>query len=417
MIRRLSARLSLLFLLGAVTVGYQTNNLDTTFPASEMPMDIRIERIIAGLSLERKIGQLFIIDLRSSNSTPVLEITREVHDLIERTHPGGVLLFGANIDTVEQTRSLVTGLQEAGGYSDDAPIPLFIATDYEGGLVSRLTSSGKIPATPIPPQAVLGKTGDAALAYRVGGVMGRELAAVGITMNFAPVADIRTNPDSMIGNRAFSDDPTAVAAMVAAVVEGMQAVGVSSVVKHFPGHGDTTADSHDGLVSLPHDIERLREIELKPFVAAIESGVDGIMTAHIAVPAISGEGVPTTFSPELITGVLRDELGFDGLIMTDSLTMRAIRKTWDSGESAVKAILAGADIILQPLDPDRAVAGMIDAVRSGVIPEARLDESVERILRIKLKRGGRFTMPPDPDSILGSAEHLAILSELDEHDR
>jgi beta-N-acetylhexosaminidase len=375
---------------------------------SPIVTEVRIDRTLARMSVREKVGQLFMIDLRPTEGHPVLTVTEAVRDMLETYTPGGVLLFGENIDTVEQTVELTNRLQEL------SPYPLAIGTDYEGGVVSRLTSSGKIPATRIPPSREIGDTGDPELAYEVGRVMGSELRSLGITMNFAPVADVLSNPDAMIGNRAFSDDPDVVAVMTGAMVRGIQEEDVSAVVKHFPGHGDTLSDTHDRLVVLPYGRPRLYSVEFVPFRAAIEAGVDGVMAAHIVVPEITGAGIPATLSYELLTRELRDHLGHDKLIVTDSLTMRAIRNSWDSGESTVQAILAGADIILQPLRLDTAFEAVLKAIGERRISEDRLDRSVRRILEVKLARGMGNPVESDPYAILGSEEHRLIIARIRE---
>lgn len=374
--------------------------------AFDLILNVRVDAILASLSLEERVGQMFIVDLRSNSNHPVRTVDDEVRQMIVRVAPGGVLLFGANIDTVEQTIGLVDELQAL------SKIPLTIAVDFEGGRVSRLTSSGKIPATTIPSSRTIGSTGDPTLAYRIGRVMGAELRALGMNMNFAPVADVFSNPSSKIGDRAFSADPEVVAAMAAAMVEGIQAEMVSSVVKHFPGHGDTDSDSHDGLATLPHGRGRLEEVEFLPFRGAIVAGADGVMTAHIVVPQIDTESIPTTFSKKLITEELRDRLGHRGLVITDSLAMRAIRNAWDSDVSAVRAIAAGADILLHPFDIDAAVFSVIDAVRSGLVPASRIEESVRRILRTKLIRGVGEPIDVDPLTVLGRTEHVKTVDDV-----
>ena len=371
--------------------------------SSTIPAAARAEYLVRSMSISDKIGQLFFVDLRRVGSEPVHAVTEEVKELFERYRPGGVLLFGENIDTVDQTRNLIAGLGELSVY------PLAVATDYEGGVVSRLTSSGKIPATRIPASREVGANGDTETAYQIGRIMGRELGVLGVTMNFAPVADVVANSDSMIGSRSYSEDPKIAAQMVRAVVSGLQDSGISSVAKHFPGHGNVAGDTHDDLVELDRSKAELKSLEFVPFEAAIESGVDGIMTAHIVVPEITGDKLPATFSYEMISGLLRGELGHAGLIITDSLTMRAIRNRWDSGESAVRALRAGADIILHPLDVESAFEAVAEAVETGSLSEERIDESVRRVLFTKLKRDRRPLLALDPEEVLGNAEHRSLV--------
>ena len=391
-------------------IGYSPHNISVEARPSTIPASARTEYLIEGMSLEEMVGQLFIVDLRRVGDTPVRHITREVAMMFERYQPGGVLLFGENIDTVEQIRALTSNLKKLSRH------PLTIAVDYEGGVVSRLTTSGKIPATRIPPSRDIGATGDARIAYDIGVIMGRELGVLGITMNFAPVADVFTHPESMIGNRSFSESPADVGKMVYAMVAGLQDTGINSVVKHYPGHGNVPGDTHDGLVTLNRSLEELRKVELVPFEAAIAAGVDGIMTAHIVVPKVSGRDTPTTFSYDMITELLRTELGHDGLIITDSLIMRAVRARWNSDESAVSAILAGADIILQPLNVESAFAGILEAVRGGRISKDRIIDSARRVIFAKLNRDSEYLFDLDPYDVLGATEHVAVIQKIDVQD-
>jgi beta-N-acetylhexosaminidase len=378
------------------------------------------------MSLEDKVGQMLVPGfVYHRDGSPVRSVTDGIRSELERVQPGGVLLFGANIDTVEQTRRFVEDLQAA------VDPPLFIATDQEGGPVSRLSEGGRIKATEIPSARIVGAVGDPKLAYRLGAVIGRELRALGINMNLAPVADVLTNEkNSVIGNRSYGTDPHAVAEMVSATVRGIQDQGVSAVVKHFPGHGDTTGDSHSERVGTEHTLERLRAVELVPFAAGIDAGADGVMTAHIAVPKITGTTRPATLSPRMLEGVLRAEMGFDRLIISDSMSMAAITGSFGPRESAVLAVKAGVDLLLRPPKPVAAYEALLEALRRGELSRSRIDASVRRILRVKLDRGiislsGSDARPEssyrpvtarsqgqEPDEVLGSARHERVVEDL-----
>ncbi len=396
----------LLAAAGPMTFGVATivSRPDATLSAGVA--DVLAEAMLAGMELGERVGQLFIIDLRGEPGSPVRRIDEDIRKTVKRYSPGGVLLFGENIDTVEQTVGLVNALQRI------SRIPMTIAVDYEGGLVSRLTSSGKIPATRIPPAGMIGEAGSFTSAYEIGRIMGAELGSLGITMNLAPVADVLTNPASMIGNRSFSSDPRVAAAMTGAMVRGIQDAGVSSVVKHFPGHGDTVVDTHDELAELRSDRERLRSVEFVPFAAAVDAGADGVMVAHIVVPSIAGSDVPATFSRRLITDELRGRLGHESLIITDSLAMKAIRSRWGSGEAAVMALLAGVDIVLQPFRFETAYDAVLAAAESGRIGRERIDASVRRILRVKMMRGVGRTVTEDPYEVLGNPAHVGVVERI-----
>ena len=351
-------------------------------PGAVTPAQDPVKAMLENMTLDEKIGQLFIVSLRSFKETePVLTADEKVKSGIEKYKIGGVILFAENIKSIPQTAGLTEALQKC------SEIPLFIAVDEEGGKVSRITKSAEMHATVFPDNSVIGETKNPELAKQVASAIAREISSLGFNMNFAPVADINTNPENpVIGTRSYGSSAEEVSLMVAAAVDGIQSHPVSAVLKHFPGHGDTGSDTHYGAASVSHTKERLLSTELLPFIAGIQNGADGVMTAHILTPEIHGENVPATLKPEILTGILRNELGFDGLIITDALNMGAITKHFSSDEAAVKAVLAGADILLMPENLDLAISGIKKACNDGLIPVDRIDESVERILRIKYKR-------------------------------
>lgn len=386
-----------------------------------------IERILEGMSLEDRVGQLFMLAfIADSRGVPRLEVDSEVRRLIETVRPGGVILFGPNIRDPEQTRRLVRDLQDA------SALPLLIAVDQEGGVVSRLTTSEEMPATVVPSARRVGLVGDEELAYRVARATGRELRALGITMNFAPVADILTNPGNpVIGSRAFGTDPELVSRMVAATVRGLQDSGVSAVVKHFPGHGDTALDTHLQSVTVPHSLDRLRAVEFAPFASGFAAGADGVMTAHVSLPNVTGDHTPSTLSPLVLRELLRGEFGFEGLIVTDSLIMGALA----SGHGLpgiteerlpLLAFQAGADVLLYPPRPERGYTVLLEAFRQGDLREEDLDDAVRRILRVKFARGlmnvpaarepGILYLRADrfyPEELeLGLPEHREVMNEV-----
>ncbi|TVR71761.1 MAG: glycoside hydrolase family 3 [Spirochaetaceae bacterium] len=386
-----------------------------------------IDRIVAGMSLEDRVGQLFMpAIIADSRGVPRLVVDDEVRRLIDTIRPGGVILFGPNLHDPEQTRRLVRDLQEA------SPFPLLIAVDQEGGVVSRLTSSAMMPATIAPSARRIGLAGDEELAYQVARATGRELRTLGITMNFAPVADVLTNPGNpVIGSRAFGSDPELVSRMVAATVRGLQDSGVSAVVKHFPGHGDTSLDTHLQTVVVPHALDRLREVEFIPFTSGFAAGADGVMTAHISLPGVTGDHTPSTLSPLVLRELLRGEFGYEGLIITDSLIMGALTAEnvlpgITEDHLPLRAFQAGADILLYPPRPEVGYRTLLEAFRRGDLSERDLDEAVRRILRVKFSRG-LMRVPPTPLSEdlylrpehffpeeleLGLPEHRAVMEEV-----
>ncbi|MCC5910500.1 MAG: glycoside hydrolase family 3 protein [Clostridiaceae bacterium] len=369
-----------------------------------------IEGYIQNMTLEEKVGQVFIESLRyNENAEPMKYLSKKGKETIEKYHLGGVILFAENISTIEDTQQLIKDMQSTSN------IPLFIAIDEEGGRVSRLNSSSAMPATKLPGNEILGKTENPRLAYEVGRILGRELFSLGINMNFAPVADVNTNPENpVIGDRSFGKDHDKVGEMVSSITMGIQDENISAVLKHFPGHGDTSLDTHKEAVVIQHDIERLKSIEFIPFEKGIDANVDGIMLAHIQAPKITGDGLPATFSKKIVTDILRSELNYQSLIITDALEMAAISDYWSSGEAAVLAFEAGADILLMPSSIEEAYEGLLHAIREKKITEERLDESIERILTIKYNRGILKGEEPqlDPYEILGSPEHREVVEKI-----
>ncbi|HOM01557.1 MAG TPA: glycoside hydrolase family 3 protein [Acetivibrio sp.] len=369
-----------------------------------------VDDLINSMILEEKVGQIFIVAFRKSKlSQPLKVMNNSTKNQIQKFNPGGVILFSENIDTIPQTQKLIRDMQEV------SKIPMFIAVDEEGGRIARIGNNAKMHSTQIPSAYTIGLANDPELAYQAGKILGTELSSLGFNMNFAPVADVNTNPDNpVIGDRSFGSDPYKVAVMVQEMSRGMQEQNVCTVLKHFPGHGDTSYDSHLGQVVITHDIERLRQIELIPFEKGILSGADGVMTAHIKLPNITGNGLPATLSEEILTGVLRNELKHEKLIITDAMEMKAISSYWSSAEAAVMAFKAGADIILMPESLEEAYNGILEAVKNGEITEERLNESLKRIFTVKLERNilGNNESSVDPENILGKQEHLDIVEKI-----
>jgi beta-N-acetylhexosaminidase len=316
---------------------------------------------------------------------------------------GGAILFQRNVHDAVQTRALVDGLQSA--RPPGAP-PLLIAIDEEGGNVSRLRPFG----TPKPSAMALGAAGDPSLTESVYELNGDELAALGINLNFAPVADVnseRRNP--VIGIRSFGGHPEEVGRHVAAAIRGLRRSGVASTAKHFPGHGDTSVDSHLDLPVFARDVEHVRAVELPPFRAAIEAGVDVVMVAHVAFPALDPSGIPATLSRAVVTGLLRDELGYEGVICTDSMEMRAIAARYSAGDAAVRAVNAGADLLVFSSATDdvkAARAALQAAVADGTIDGREVERSLARldVLRNAVRRGARDMGAIDQ---VGSPSHRA----------
>ncbi len=369
-----------------------------------------IKKYIKKMTLEEKIGQLFILAIRRDKHGNFCRyFNSDIEDILYKYKPGGIVLFNENLYSISQLKRFILDIQNS------SRIPMFIAIDEEGGKISRLNRNRNFHTTTIPSGRVIGRKNDAESAVIVGTIIGKELRSLGINMDFAPVADINTNPGNpVIGTRAYGSNPEIVSKISTAVTEGLQGENVCSVIKHFPGHGDTFSDPHKGTALVFHTLERLYRCEFLPFKAGIKKGVDGIMTAHILLPKITGNRIPATFSRYLLTDILRTKLKYEGLIITDSLTMKAVSNQWTSDKAALMAIEAGVDIILMPESPEKAYNAVLRAVRNGEISIKRIDASIIRILKAKLKR--KILYPDktemDPEEILGCKEHKRNIAEL-----
>ncbi|WP_188540855.1 beta-N-acetylhexosaminidase [Paenibacillus segetis] len=367
---------------------------------------------LSSLTLDQKIGQLFICGFHS------LVPDDQIKKLISEFHVGGVVYFRRNIESVEQLAALSHSLQQIPRSTPD--IPLFISIDQEGGMVSRLDHDG---VSRIQGNMALGAANNLELTEGAAVLAAKEMLKLGINLNFAPCVDVNNNPmNPVIGVRSFGEDPVRVAEHGAAAIRGYQSQGVSATAKHFPGHGDTAVDSHLGLAVVPHDKERLNQIELLPFRKAIEEGVDVMMTAHVIFPAFEPEEIPATLSRRVLHDLLREEMGYEGLIITDCLEMHAISEHYGIANGAVRAIQAGADIVLvsHTLEGQvQAIQAVRDAVAQGILTEEQIDESVRRVLELKAKRLADVDSTSDyipVGNVLTPVEESeALLREIAEH--
>ncbi|MEJ2503489.1 MAG: glycoside hydrolase family 3 protein, partial [Gemmatimonadota bacterium] len=335
-----------------------------------------IERTVRGLTLEQKVGQLVMAWIEGGRPEEGSARWRRARRLVEEERVGGFIVgVGSSYGTASWLNDLQT-------LSD---VPLLVSADLEWGPGTRLRG-----ATVLPINMALAAAGPSRYAYDAGRITALEARAAGIHMAFAPVADVNINPENpVINTRAYGSDPAGVSDRVVAFIEGARSAGLMTVVKHFPGHGDTETDSHLAMPVLDVDRFRLEQVELRPFRAAIRAGVDGVMTAHLAVPILDpGEAPrPATLSPPILTGLLRDDLGFAGLVITDALHMDGVKEHGRTGEVAVAAIAAGADILLIPPDEEEAIEAVAGAVRRGELTEERIDGSVRRVLAAKALAG------------------------------
>ncbi|HET7273858.1 MAG TPA: glycoside hydrolase family 3 N-terminal domain-containing protein [Longimicrobiaceae bacterium] len=395
--------------------------IDNASPGSEAELSPASERwvqeTLASLSLREKVGQL-IMPWVGGEYTAV--DSPEFEALLEWVEDEGV---GGLVMSIGLPHSYAAKLNEL---QQRADVPLLITADMENGSGMRLAGIYSLPhllpqggGTVFPPVMALGATRSDSLAYALGKVLGQEARAVGVHMTFGPVMDVNSNPlNPIINTRSFGESPELVARLGTAYIRGARDAGLMSTAKHFPGHGDTEVDSHIDLPKITADRARLDSVELPPFRAAIDAGVDGIMTAHIAVVGVLGEDAPpATLSPYFMTDVLREEMGFEGLLFTDAMTMGGIADRYGATEPLVMAIEAGADVLLMPRDVGVAIETVLAAVRSGRLSEARIDESVERILTAKARAGlidGRLVSLEAVDEIVATSEKTAVAAEVAE---
>lgn len=366
-----------------------------------------------GRDARRAAARLCLVDF--SGLEPPVRLER----LIADDHVGGVCLFRKNVASARQVSGLATSLQriarEAG-----AP-PVWVTIDHEGGAVNRFLDApvgGRPAVTPLPSAMALGAAGDPGLARAAGRVAGAELRAMGIHLNYAPVMDVNNNAaNPVIGARAFGDTPAFVETMGLAYVEGLQAAGVGATVKHFPGHGDVTVDSHVALPLVNHPVDRLDAVELRPFRAAVRDGVAAVMTAHIVFPALDPDRAPATMSRPILGGLLRDEWGFQGLLISDSLAMGAIVDNYGAGDAAVASVQAGCDLLLA-LGPDDWQDEMLDrlavAIEEGRIPPGRLAATADRVAGEGHRWGVGDELLPGALELVGSEEHAGIARRIAE---
>ncbi len=339
--------------------------------------------IISAMTLDEKIGQLFFLAMRhTSQGRPALRMDDYLQKYINRYKPGGIILFSINFEDPEQTRSLIQDLQTVSTY------PLFISTDEEGGKVSRLGKVSTMNVVSLPPAAELARMGDEALVEKAASILAQDLKDLGFNMDMAPVADIsRHRSPDIIGTRSFGSDPEQTGNLVASAVRGFQNNRIGSVLKHFPGHGYVTGDTHTGMVKAKGSKEEFETVDFIPFIKGIQAGADFIMTAHIQVPALTGNNEPASLSRTVQTELLRNTLNYKGIIITDAMDMGAISRYWSPGEAALKSFLAGTDIILMPSSIPEAQESLKNAYTKGIISEERLNSSLLRIISTKIRYG------------------------------
>ncbi|MEV5311568.1 glycoside hydrolase family 3 N-terminal domain-containing protein [Streptomyces sp. NPDC052610] len=388
--------------------------------------DRKLRRLISRMTLEEKVGQLFVSRAYGHSATAPDQAdidanlrefgVRTAAELVARYRLGGVIYFAwaHNTRDPRQIADLSNGLQRA-SLALPHRLPLLISTDQEHGIVARI---GK-PATLFPGAMAIGAGGSRTDARTLGRIAGKELRAMGVRQDYSPVADVNVNPaNPVIGVRSFGADPRAVARLVAAEVAGYQRSGVAATAKHFPGHGDTETDSHYGFPVIKHTREQWETLDAPSFRAAIEAGIDSIMTAHILFPALDDSGDPATLSRPVLTGILREQLGYDGVVVTDSLDMAGVRQKYGDERVPVLALKAGVDQLLNAPRLDLAWNAVLKAVQDGELTEERLEESILRVLRLKARLGlldDPWTDTDRVDRTVGTPVHLAAADRIAEH--
>ncbi len=382
-IRSLAILLSAALLLGCV--GCRTNSADTGSAAqTKTTKTEEVQNIVDSMSLEEKVAQLFLVQPEAivdiGTATAAGDATKQA---INKTPVGGFVYFSDNLQSEQQVQDMLRNVQK---YSEDRiGLPAFLSVDEEGGTVARVASTGRFDVTDVGDMAKIGASGDVQQAKQAGDTIGTYLSDLGFNLDFAPDADVLTNPDNtVVKKRSFGSDPRVVSDMSLAVAQGLAQHQVYSVYKHFPGHGATAGDTHQGYAYTDKTLDELKQSELIPFENAIQNNAAFIMAAHISAPRVTGDDTPASLSKTMITDILRGQMGYDGIVVTDAMNMGAVTEQYTSAQAAVKALQAGADLVLMPEDFQEAYQGVLDAVKDGTLTEQRINESVTRIVKVKV---------------------------------
>ena len=350
--------------------------------------DAEIKEIMDSMTLEEKVCQLFMVTPEALTGVGTAVQAGAATQNAFDTYPvGGVIYFSQNLQNPDQTRKMLSNTQQ---YAEERMgFPVFLSVDEEGGQVARVGSNAAFGVEKIGNMSDVGSRGDTQEAYEIGSTIGAYLSDLGFNMDAAPDTDVLTNPENQVVKyRSFGSDPELVAKMAAAELKGLNGRGIIGMYKHFPGHGGTTADSHEGYAYVDDTLEELEKGAFVPFQDGIDNGIQVIMVSHISCPNVTGDNTPATLSKTMITDILREKMGFDGMVITDALNMGAITAQYSSSEAAVAALNAGADMLLMPEDFQSAYNGVLNAVENGTVTEERIDESVCRILEVKASMKG-----------------------------
>lgn len=349
-------------------------------------LEQKMEHMLETMTLEEKAAQLFVVlpEALVDGVGCVTAAGEMTQNAINDIPVGGMIYMEKNLQSEEQVKTMLNNVQS---YSmQRIGVPAFLCVDEEGGTVTRISGTGKFHVPSIESMLTIGQTQDIERAYEVGESMGQYLSQLGFNVDFAPVADVLSNPNNqVVKNRSFGSEPQMVSDMSFALWSGLRQNGIYGTYKHFPGHGATEGDTHAGYSYTEKTLEELKSCELIPFWDGIDKGIAFVMVGHISVPNVTGDATPASLSKQVITDLLREEMGYDGIVITDAFNMGAIVGQYSSAQAAVKTLQAGTDLILMPADFHSAYQGVLDAVRNGELSEQRVDESLRRILRIKLQ--------------------------------
>lgn len=371
-----------LLLGGCTTAGTQDNTGSAT--QTKPTKTEEVQNIVDSMSLEEKVAQLFLVQPEAivdiGTATAAGDATKQA---INKTPVGGFVYFSDNLQSEQQVQDMLRNVQK---YSEDRiGLPAFLSVDEEGGTVARVASTGRFDVTDVGDMEKIGASGDVQQARQAGETIGSYLSELGFNLDFAPDADVLTNPDNtVVKKRSFGSDPRVVSDMSLAVAQGLAQHQVHSVYKHFPGHGATAGDTHQGYAYTDKTLDELKQSELIPFENAIQNNAEFIMAAHISAPRVTGDDTPASLSKTMITDILRGQMGYDGIVVTDAMNMGAVTEQYTSAQAAVKALQAGADLVLMPEDFQEAYQGVLDAVKDGTLTEQRINESVTRIVKVKV---------------------------------
>ena len=389
--RAVSGALSLLMLLSCLGCGTRTKPSGSApeKPVEEetvLTIDEQIDEMLEGMTLGEKAAQLFVVlpeDLVDGVSC-VVQAGDATRKGLETYPVGGIIYMEQNLQSEEQVKEMLRNVQQFS--RERTGLPLLTCVDEEGGTVARVAGSGNFDVTNVGNMSEIGASGDTERARQAGETIGTYLSELGFNLDFAPDADVWSNPaNEIVRYRSFGTDPKQVSEMSMAALDGLMSKGVTGVIKHFPGHGATEGDTHEGYAYTNKTWGELEICELIPFQTGIEQEVPMIMAGHISLPNVTGDETPASLSHEIVTKRLREQMGYDGVVVTDAMNMGAVAENYEPAEAAVKALQAGVDLILMPEDFRAAYQGVMDAVEDGTLSKKRIDQSLRRILRLKLE--------------------------------